>query len=880
MRFDKRLFLYASVSSMATFGMSSAALAQGADEEVVVVGIRGALSQALDIKRESNAVVDAISAEDIGKFPDKNIAESLQRIPGVSINRGFVGEGNEVSIRGTNPELTQVMLNGQFVAATNWFALAANRRSFNMDLMPSELVSGVEVYKSSVAKLDEGGVGGTVILKTRKPLDLDPLTIFASLEIQQLDIADDDGDAINGLISWKNDAETFGILAAISSSTTIGRGNKAENYWEEGWSVAGISNFTQDRERETFDLTAQFAPSDSLSFTLHHFNTELKAYNTNQNFLVFAGSGVYPSGFTNFTNASNNAPSSVGAGSVPLTGTLTGGGGVPSWQGWQIAQDINTRRPELTTEVTDLNIDFEGNGFRFHGTIGGTESKGGNGGNLNSLWGITPSDTRLVGNDPVNGTVSVDFDMTLNEGIFMRINGLDPADGSWQDILPAGYPSLSETILTDEESYAQGDFQFDVDWGMITMVETGIKLRNHEFTQNQIDHTIDPDFYLGLNLADYQSGTIDVGTEVMKNGSDHVIAQMNTEAFDSAARANTIASVALNGAAGKIEEDITALYFQANFEGDGYRGNAGLRYVETDVTASTNPFVNSEFIASSLGTDYRYTDWLPSLNLALDLSDDMILRMSAARVMSRPGYSQLNPGLRAVNTNNFSAIRGIPSIDPFRAAQMDIGVEWYFAEGGLFSVTGFTKDISTFVSARQIQEEYTHNTATAPGGIWNMTIPVEGSGGRIRGLELQYQQAFDNGFGALANLTLSNGKGRLEPSSTNPDGKVDLPGNSEVSYNLTGYYENDIVAARLAYTYRDEFLAEGTAIGNNLAIFDEQAFLDASFTWHATDQLDVSVEMVNLLGEVSVQRHNSEALTNQVTTENGTRTYLKASFRM
>ena len=151
-------------------------------EVIQIRGIKASQEASLNVKRYAIATVDAITSEDIGKFPDKNIAESLQRIAGVAINRGFVGEGAEVSIRGVDPTLTQVQMNGQFVASTSWFSQGANKRSFNMDLMPSEMISDLEVYKSPVASLDEGGVGGTVILHTRKPLDLDSNTLFASVE--------------------------------------------------------------------------------------------------------------------------------------------------------------------------------------------------------------------------------------------------------------------------------------------------------------------------------------------------------------------------------------------------------------------------------------------------------------------------------------------------------------------------------------------------------------------------------------------------------------------------------------------------------------------------------------------------------------------------
>ena len=147
-------------------------------EEVIVTGIRGTLEQNLDIKRDAAAFVDAITAEDIGKFPDKNVADALQRVPGVSITRDG-GEGQFVSVRGVSSDLTLTLLNGNYISTgTN---VTNPSRSFNYSLLPSNLVSSVEVYKSPEAKIDEGGIGGTVIINTRKPLEIETNTLLLAL---------------------------------------------------------------------------------------------------------------------------------------------------------------------------------------------------------------------------------------------------------------------------------------------------------------------------------------------------------------------------------------------------------------------------------------------------------------------------------------------------------------------------------------------------------------------------------------------------------------------------------------------------------------------------------------------------------------------------
>ncbi len=863
---NKAAVLCGSVGTLALTMSTSAYAQEGAEaiEEVTVTAIRRAFQNALATKRDANAVIDSISSEDIGKFPDKNIAESLQRISGVTINRGFTGEGNEVSIRGVNPELTQVMLNGQYVASTGWFSQQSNKRSFNMDMLPSEMVQSVDVYKSPVASLDEGGVGGTVIVKTRRPLDLPSLSVFASAEMMQNSIdTEDTGMSTSVMASWKNEAENFGILAAISSAETIGRAHKAENYWEEGWSASGIAEFNQDRERDGYDITAQFRPAENLTFTGHYFRSELDANNTNQNFLVINShwrDGIQ----TTFDSAGGRT---AGNG-LPTVGTIDGG---VAW----LAQDTNTRQAELDSEVFDLNVEFEGDGYRASATVGQTEATGGNGGNANGLWGVSAysidwSDPAAPGT-PVglpNGS-TIDIDMDGTSSMMMNPNGYDLADASWQALSDA---SLAVTELTDEETYAQVDVDFDVEWGPINSFEAGVKLRSHEFSNSLTNYTFSGDMS-GITIGDFADGNVSHSGEGLHN-SPTTFTRIDGNAYSAWLRDGNL--TARNDARyangfdkqswAEVEEDITAVYTQANFEGDQFRGNVGMRYVQTDVAGNrydaTMSFVESE--------KSDYSDFLPSMNLAIDVSDNMILRLSAARVMSRAGYSQMSPSYTNLSQTSQRASKGNIGLEPFRATQTDIGLEWYFAEEALASAAFFTKDIRSFITDVTYSEVITDDNGPV---LYTVTTPSQGRGGKLQGLELQYQQNFGN-FGLVANYTYVEGEGETEDGS-----KIDLPGTSKNAYNLTGYYENEQLSARVAYTYRDEFLAEGLGIGGS-SKFADQAFLDASVTWHVTDNIDVSLEGVNLLNEVTRELHVGGLDTMRVSNDNGARYFLKATYRM
>uniref|UniRef100_UPI0025E2B69F TonB-dependent receptor plug domain-containing protein n=1 Tax=uncultured Sphingomonas sp. TaxID=158754 RepID=UPI0025E2B69F len=196
---------------------SSGAQAEAQDGDIVVTGIRGGLRNAIAIKKEANAVVDVISSEDIGKFPDRNVAESLSRVPGVSIDRRF-GEGEKVAILGTDPALNRLLLDGHGLASADWGGNDndPSSRTFNYSLLAPELVDRLEVYKSPEARLEDGSLGGTVIVRTRRPLELDANSLFASGGYTYNDRSEKGSIRGSGLYSWKNEDETFGVLVAAT----------------------------------------------------------------------------------------------------------------------------------------------------------------------------------------------------------------------------------------------------------------------------------------------------------------------------------------------------------------------------------------------------------------------------------------------------------------------------------------------------------------------------------------------------------------------------------------------------------------------------------------------------------------------------------------
>ncbi|NQY89037.1 MAG: TonB-dependent receptor [Colwellia sp.] len=853
----KKGVLASSIALIIAAGVSSQAMAadekKSADKEIEVIqvtGIRGSQKEALNQKRFANAVVDSISAEDIGKFPDRNIAESLQRVPGVSIARNFAGEGGSVSIRGTNPELTLVTMNGNYVASTGWFAQQSASRSFDMDLLPPELVAGVDVYKSPMAYLDEGGVGGTVEVRTRKPLDLDANTAYFSAEIQDNSLASDNGKGATGMYSWKNEDENFGVLAVLSTLESIGRAHKAENYLDDGWAGAGISLFEQDRKRNTIDLTVEYAPSDALSMNLHYLNVELDSGNTNENYLLIA---------TPTPEAFNAGTGSVAGFNALVDGATEfgpdNGRALHGTFNRPATEESKSRNAQVDTRLIAYEINYEADSFNVNAKIGNTKATGGDGGDYVGVW------------QSLNPNQSIDFDFRGHDSFLLSPNGTDPSNHAESALVGAG---LVASHREDEETFAQVDFDFDVEWGPISNLKTGIKLRDHEISSSSVAWNLD-DLPTGLTKADFADGQfnhsgIGLGgstpSNIAKIDGDKLISLYDSVKKDPTPRKETF---------GVIKEDIFAIYVQGDFDGDDYRGNVGLRYVKTETEASFNNFFNTD-IRDQESSDYA--DWLPSFNLAINLSESVILRVSAAKVISRPNYTFLNPAANVVeNTRQIS--RGTVALDPFRATQADIGVEWYFNEESLVSATLFNKDIQSFITPGANK-----STIIRPsdGVEFILNEPGQGLGGQIQGVELQYQQQMGN-FGWSANFTYTEGFGLQDLGEENGGiVKKDLAGLSKYSYNLSAYYENDVISTRLAYTYRDDFIAESTGIGG-ATLWDAHGFLDGNITWHATENLDVSLESTNLLDESTTQRLSTAFDSMRLSAENGRNVYFKVAYR-
>jgi iron complex outermembrane receptor protein len=317
---------------------------------------------------------------------------------------------------------------------------------------------------------------------------------------------------------------------------------------------------------------------------------------------------------------------------------------------------------------------------------------------------------------------------------------------------------------------------------------------------------------------------------------------------------------------GLIEEDNLSIYGMLTFEGDRYRGNFGVRYISTDVTSSGHVVDNSP--ADSLGVNAGwseelqsiegdYSEFLPSFNLAYDVSDDIIVRFAASQAITRPTYDALFlssiSGYPDDRTGNEQITYGNPGLEPMKATQFDLGVEYYYGDGNLVSATLFTKDLENFVvgSEPEIKSIGVLNNDYDPAiDSWIVDSFENAGGGTITGVELQLNHAWDNGFGVNVNYTYADGSA---PAEVYTDNLSQFTESSEHTANLVGYWENDDFSARAAYNWRSEYMIRefGKYYGNRM--HDDFGTLDLTFGWSATENIAVRLEVVNLLEEDDVQ---------------------------
>jgi iron complex outermembrane receptor protein len=838
----------AAAVTLTLLGASLAAQAQQTEakqdtaqlEQVVVTGIRASLQTAVNIKKNSNAVVDAVSAEDVGKLPDADVGQALGRIPGVSVGRDF-GVGASVSIRGTDPQMTYTTLNGQTMASTGWYDQKAIDRSFNYSLLPSELIGGMEVYKTSQADLTEGGIGGTVIVKTRKPLDMAANTGFASVKLGKGTVSTDLNKEASALFSWRDAQKKFGVLVAgaMEKGDYMRRGIEADGRWS-GDVVPGT--FFQEKQRSAVNVTLQARPAAGMELGLNYTRLEYKAPAGNTTHYAFT---LQDPG-KDYADTKACTLANPTAGLLCLKTKLDASNASSTFmQTW-------ARDATMSSDSLVLNGSMKADKFKLEAVAGTTKADGGTSLTSNYSyvgWGNAPLLPKWEGTTDATGKQIV---MTPSKDMNVGLNQLPATSGpeSW---------ATARGPNKDKETFAQVDATIDLEWGALTSFKTGARTTKHTFSKTEFRPTfVTPG--LTASTASLFDGSMPVGTAGWN------VPKPNLSAMFDLANSNVKGWVESRGGFGELEEKNTALYGMFDFDQDQWHGNFGLRYIRTKATASSYFFdgksdmtnvveANRGWSTTKKNADATYSDWLPSLNVVYDLNKETKLRFAASSAITRPNYDNMfiggsTAGWQDTLPGNETVTFGKVGLKPMKSNQLDLGLEYYYGRGNLAAVTFFYKKVNNFITTDTLLNQQIGLISPDTGkDNWTINTYKNAGGGKITGFEAQINHGFGNGFGTSVNYTFTDASA---PGKSYQDELNVFTLSSKHNANLVGYWESSTYSARLAYNWRSKYMVRETGYYSN-RMHDAFGSLDLSLGWNVTDKIRVSFDATNLLKSDDIQ---------------------------
>lgn len=984
--FKKKLVATAVASAMAA-GFSGMALAQqdeGAVEEVVVTGIRASLQRSMDLKRESKGVVDAISSEDMGKFPDTNLAESLQRISGVSINRQN-GEGSKVTVRGLGPDFNLVTLNGrQMPGASIEATSASGSRSFDFANLASEGVAAVEVYKTGRADVPSGGIGATINVVTPKPLKAQPT---ASVGVKGVwDESSDDSELtpeISGIYSGQFADGMFGVAVTGSyqerqggaASANIGTGWRsfpgtvvqdwggqetvdwewggigfgggahqnqpdAEDVYSTPQSVSyGFSQF--ERKRTNAQLTLQFAPTETITSTLDYTYSQNDIAETYSDIGAWFNFGGQSTIFTDLPSPAVQTPliysedmtngdlamatgqnsrlyenDSVGLNVEwkpidPLTLTFDAHHSVAEARpdnefgnssGIAVSAYVRDRttvnmKGDMPVMILDIRNGAGGNNLRTEDLrVSGSFFR-------NSQMKHEIDQIQIGGNWEFNEELSMQFGLGRTEGDY-RSAFSNVQRETWSGLGVAGdIPADIFTLETiqDRLSGSKGSTSAEE---IAFLGGTNSQPMNERYVA---------DF---RRLRDFAASNYDDqgGSAECADGSTWYCAKA-PDTFNA------------------ITEDTDSFYVQLSYNTDIFNVSTGLRYESTDVEtpASAQAYgpiqwnAANELSMPKVGEPTPITDkgsydyLLPSIDASWNIEENVVIRTSYSETIARASWLDLRGGTfydELVRPQGGSARRGNPGLKPYKSENFDFSAEWYYDDASYVSAGFFMKKVENFIGSRVVTEdgpldntphpndgprqqaavasgispndsvairEYIYNNFPDPqyayldasGNIIIRGIPGQDANASfditevangdktvwVDGMEFAVQHNFgESGYGVMANYTMVNASTDFD-NLTLRQPQFAITGVSDTA-NLVGFYDRDGLQVRIAYNWRDSFLASTASdTGNNPINVDEYSQIDINVSYELTDNLSIFLEGLNVTEESGRNYGRSERQT-------------------
>ncbi|WP_434563590.1 TonB-dependent receptor [Pseudomonas sp. Z4-20] len=778
---------------------------QAATEHVEVVGQAASIDQALKEQRSSDSIKSVVHADGVAQLPDENVAEAVQRLPGVSVERDQ-GEGRFVSVRGLGPDLNSVTINGTLVPAPE-----SERRAVALDVLPSELVQSLSVIKTLTPDMDANSLGGTVDVKSLSAFDHKSLFYTGSSEASYDKNTGQTSPKFSGAISDRfslgDGIDNFGVAAALSwQKRDFGSDNvETGGAWdfEQGPRLEELEMRDYDirRERAGGGLNFDYKPDDFSSYYLRTLYSRYKDSETR-----------------NAASIAFDDPQAAGE-----LGAAEG--------------ERKLKQREETQEIQSY-------------VLGGER--------LFGLWTLSGQGGYSKSSEDSPGHIAG-----------ATFKGIDGFDGGFYDsdkprpiIGPGFYDPANFSLdkvdweqqkTTDTEKNLRLDLARDYDLnGYASQVKFGGKASRRD-KDNDLDAWVYEDFGdLGftdgqLNLGQFQKGNVDYrlgrfGPGISADAIKQLLGGLDRDQFYDAqeSRVNDFT----------MSEDINAAYLMNTVDIDDWRFIAGMRYEGTEFEAKGTGATDGVFTDTQ--TRRKYHHWLPGLHARYQLDKNTQVRAAWTKSVVRPTFGQLAPGFVI---DDDEATFGNPDLKPLESSNLDLGIEHFMGHAGTVSAFVFYKDIKNFV----------YNTDLAGTGAWTDFAEAHsfanGDSAKLYGLELAYSQKFDwlpapwNGLLLGANTTFSRSDAEIEgfdqASGTQRKRSIDLPNQSDTVGNLMLGWENDKLSLRLSANYKSAYLYELASISDrdhDLHV-DAQTFVDFSARYSLTKNLQVSLEAQNLTDE-------------------------------
>ena len=848
--------------------------------KVVVSGIRASLANSLTTKRIQDGVVDAVSAEDAGKFPDTNIAESLQRVTGVQIQRNN-GEGRYISVRGLGPEFNNVLVNGRTLTSDT------GGREFSFDLLSSDLISKALVYKTSQPFLPEGGIGSTVDIQTARPLSgkaghTSVINVFDSWDSNSRKNTPN----ASGMYSFANEAKTFGITGSVSYTDRASKQNKAItdawNYRDvamingdansKGLTAADVTTrklympqsygFQQEnetRKRLVANLTMQYNPSDTWKLTADALYSRLNQKNN----VIAISDWNNPAQVGIKTDASGQVTSFIRPGATFFANN-------PALVG------------SVLTDANSNDMIVKG-GDRLSITKAG---------GLNSKWAVSP-DLKVEADVNASRTTSTQPDMWVVAGMvpknsdvltFSSTPSLVFGDGVADPTqVRAHAVSNNDVRFADSLQEGRASVSWQHEMGYFKGIDSGLGYQQRKVGRTSWSsdswnafsgyHVALPsNLFTVTPLGNPFGGGVQVPAAYLSFdpqaymnylNQPSVLAKSNDPAYylDKTRFPNGPMAIDYTKPSfWQVKEKVSNFFVDSKWEGEGWSANGGVRFVHVNsssigisrtlLSATKSPNDTTYILnwgpSSTTTVENSYNSVLPSGNIKFDLTSDMLLRLGASKTETRPTLNQM--GVDNWYGGRFGDVQtggGNPYLKPMKSKNLDVSWEWYLSKTNYVSAAVFHKSVSDFLEQKLVDiripqyNEVVHDTRIR-----------NGQKGKIKGVEIAGQYAFDNGipwlrgFGIAANYTFVDAKANRDDD--NGASSCGYPGLSKQSYNGSLFYENDRFQARVSYNWRNHFAVDcggGSTLPRTRAAYGQT---DASLRFNVTPTIALYADGINL----------------------------------